>query len=139
MQLPAVTVLVALPAVLALGGCIAKTPPHSDTLTGAVNTDVAVTADETGCHLDRGAATTGNVTFHVTNSGSRVTEFYVYTTDNRVMDEVENIAPGQSRQLIVAVTEPGTYHVSCRPGMTGTAIRTDFTVTAAALGDSPKT
>jgi iron uptake system component EfeO len=130
MHLPTLPALVSLSIALALAGCTAKAPPAapSGPTTGAIR----VAADETSCQLDRGGAATGTVTFHITNNGARVTEFYVYATGDRVMGEVENIAPGQSRQLIVAVAEPGTYQILCRPGMSGAGIRSDFTVTGAA-------
>jgi iron uptake system component EfeO len=119
-----VAVVATLSGSLVLAGCAAKSEPAA---TGAI----AVAADETSCQIARSDAGTGNVTFQITNGGTSVTEFYVYATGDRVMGEVENIAPGQSRQLIVTVPEPGTYQTSCRPGMTGFGIRHDFTVTGA--------
>jgi iron uptake system component EfeO len=136
MHLPALSVFISLSAVLALAGCTAKTPPAASSSQSPTTGAIHVTADETSCQLDRGDAATGKVTFHVTNNGAHVTEFYVYATGDRVMGEVENIAPGQSRQLIVAVPEPGTYQTLCRPGMSGAGIRSDFTVTGAAAPES---
>ncbi|KAB1910563.1 iron uptake system protein EfeO, partial [Micromonospora sp. AMSO31t] len=62
------------------------------------------------------------VTFKVTNSGSKVNEFYVYAAGDRVMGEVENIAPGLSRELRVELPA-GTYETACKPGMSGRGIR----------------
>ncbi|MFZ2176446.1 MAG: iron uptake system protein EfeO, partial [Rhodococcus sp. (in: high G+C Gram-positive bacteria)] len=78
------------------------------------------------------SGTTGSTTFQVTNNGSKVTEFYVFAEGDRAMGEVENIGPGLTRQLIVSLPEAGTYQLVCKPGMVGTGIRRDFTVT----GDS---
>ncbi len=109
---------------LALAGCTEK----SDTDTDAI----AVTATDDSCDVAKTESTTGNTAFSVTNNGSKVTEFYVYGEGDRVMGEVENIGPGLTRQLIVALNDPGTYQTSCRPGMVGEGIRADFTVTGEA-------
>jgi iron uptake system component EfeO len=119
-----VAAVAALSGSVVLAGCAAKSEPVA---TGAI----AVTADETSCQVARSDAGAGNVSFQITNGGHRVTEFYIYAAGDRVVGEVENIAPGQSRQLIVAVPEPGAYQTACRPGMTGFGIRHDFTVTGA--------
>lgn len=93
--------------------------------------DISVKATDTTCELSATTAPVGPVTFTVTNSGTKVTEFYVYEGE-RVVSEVENIAPGLSRDLEVDFTEPGTYTTACKPGMSGDGIRADFTVTRAA-------
>ena len=95
--------------------------------------EVTVTATDTTCELSATAGTTGANTFQITNNGNKVTEFYVYGEGERVMGEVENISPGLSRTLIVQLTEPGTFQTSCRPGMVGDGIRSDFTVTGEAV------
>ncbi len=58
----------------------------------------------------------------MTNKGGKVTEFYVYAEGDRVMGEVENIAPGLSRDLHVELPA-GTYETACKPGMIGKGIR----------------
>ncbi len=121
---------------VALTGCTAK----EDTATTGTGTnaagapsEVTVTATDTTCELSATAGTTGANTFQITNNGNKVTEFYVYGEGERVMGEVENISPGLSRTLIVQLTEPGTFQTSCRPGMVGDGIRSDFTVTGEAV------
>ena len=109
---------------LALAGCTEKSESEAG--------DIAVTATDTACEVATTTADTGNSTFQVTNNGSKVTEFYVYGEGDRVMGEVENIGPGLTRQLIVAIPEPGTYQTACKPGMVGDGIRADFTVTGEA-------
>lgn len=94
---------------------------------------ITVDASDTECKLSGTTATTGPSTFVVTNSGDKVTEFYVYGEGERVMGEVENISPGLKRQLIVQLTQPGTYQTSCRPGMVGEGIRANFVVTGEAV------
>lgn len=103
---------------LALAGCTAKADA------GAIK--VTSTADS--CDLDSTEAQTGDVSFSVTNNGSKVTEFYVYGNNNRVLGEVENIGPGLSGNMTVEIVDPGTYKVACKPGMVGTGIQKDLTV-----------
>ncbi len=95
---------------------------------------VTVTSTDNSCDLSADSAPAGPVTFRVTNSGSKVTEFYLYSADgSRIVGEVENIGPGLQGTLIVTVDQ-GTYLTSCRPGMSGEGIRADFTVTEPADG-----
>lgn len=77
-------------------------------------------------------AQTGEVSFAITNNGNKVTEFYVFGQNNRVLGEVENIGPGLKGTMTVDITEPGTYEVACKPGMVGTGIRQQLTVTGEA-------
>ncbi|CRZ18451.1 iron uptake system protein EfeO [Mycolicibacterium neworleansense] len=100
---------------------------------GSNGTQITVDASDTECKLSGTTATTGASTFVVTNTGNKVTEFYVYGEGERVMGEVENISPGLKRQLIVQLTQPGTYQTSCRPGMVGEGIRGNFEVTGEAV------
>ena len=90
---------------------------------------IAVTSTDDSCDLATTGATTGKVDFEITNSGSKVTEFYVFGNNNRVLGEVENIGPGVKGHLTVEITEPGTYTVACKPGMVGTGLRQEITVT----------
>ena len=64
----------------------------------------------------------------ITNAGTKVTEFYVYGSGQRVLAEAENISPGLQRRLEVRFDEPGTYQTACKPGMAGDGIRGDFVV-----------
>ena len=112
----------AVPAALTLGGCSADDG-------GATGGDITVRATDTTCELSRTAAPAGTVEFTVTNAGSKVNEFYVYAENDRVVGEVENIAPGLTRSLKVDLSEPGTYETACKPGMAGDGIRAKFTVT----------
>ncbi|GAA13379.1 iron uptake system protein EfeO [Gordonia alkanivorans] len=102
-----------------LAGCTEK---------GSSEGAIAVTSTADACDLATTDATTGNVDFTVTNSGDKVTEFYVYGNNNRVLGEVENIGPGLSGNLTVEIVEPGTYTVACKPGMVGAGIRTELNV-----------
>jgi iron uptake system component EfeO len=83
---------------------------------------IAVKATDSACEVGRTELQAGQVSFKVTNSGSKVNEFYVYAAGDRVMGEVENIAPGLSRELRVELPA-GTYETACKPGMSGRGIR----------------
>ncbi|USX49375.1 iron uptake system protein EfeO [Lentzea sp. HUAS12] len=102
--------------------------------TSGASGDIAVEASDDACKVAKTEANTGNVTFEVTNKGTKVTEFYLYAEGDRILGEVENIGPGLSRKLIVEVTESGKFQTACKPGMKGDGIRGDFTVT----GDAKK-
>src|SRR3954469_20590012 len=56
-------------------------------------------ASDTACEVARSSVDAGTSVFTVTNAGAKVTEFYVYAAGDRVMGEVENIAPGLTREM----------------------------------------
>ncbi len=99
-------------------------------------TTIAVAANDTTCVLDSSTADAGTVSFAVTNSGSQVTEVYVYGKNGdaftSVVAEVEDIGPGTSRDMR-ADLDPGTYEVACKPGLTGDGVRATLTVEGAAV------
>ena len=113
-------------AAVALAGCAPATKPAS---TGRPTPEITVDASDTGCALSTTKAAAGSYTFVVTNTGTKVTEFYVYGDGERVIGEAENISPGLQRRLDVRFEGPGTYQTACKPGMAGDGIRGDFTVT----------
>lgn len=93
---------------------------------------IDVESSDTACKLSATTAASGNIVFRVRNTGSQVTEFYLFRSDGvAIAGEVENIGPGLTRDLVVRPAA-GTYVTSCKPGMTGDGIRSKFTVTASA-------
>ncbi len=103
--------------------------------TGAASTAIAVSSSDTACDVAKTDLNAGKVSFAVRNTGSDVTEVYVYAkgsdgTFTKVVGEVENIAPGTSRAFPVTLTG-GTYEVACKPGQQGDGIRTTLTVSGA--------
>ncbi|MET7961407.1 iron uptake system protein EfeO [Micromonospora zamorensis] len=104
---------------------------------------IVVKASDTACEVGTTDLGAGTATFKITNSGAKVTEFYVYAEGDRVLGEVENIAPGLSRELHVELPA-GTYQTACKPGMSGKGIRGALKVSGsaqpltadAALGDA---
>jgi iron uptake system component EfeO len=90
-----------------------------------------VKAGDTTCRVEQTTFDAGRLSFDVQNTGSDVTEVYVYgkqgSTFSKIMGEVEDVGPGTSRSLDVNLAA-GSYQVACKPGMTGTGIRTFITV-----------
>ncbi|MFG1608658.1 iron uptake system protein EfeO [Actinoplanes sp. NPDC049265] len=110
---------------LALAGCGGTSDEPA--AGGEKGGPITVAANDTACEIARGSADAGTSVFNVTNKGQKVTEFYVYAPGDRVMGEVENIAPGLSRELHVELPA-GSYETACKPGMIGKGIRAAFTV-----------
>jgi iron uptake system component EfeO len=94
---------------------------------------IAVSSTDDACDVATTELTAGTHHFEVTNNGSEVTEFYVYADGDKVVAEVENIAPGLSRPLL-AELPAGEYEAVCKPGMTGDGIRRPLTVTGKSAG-----
>jgi iron uptake system component EfeO len=92
---------------------------------------ITVKASDTACEVAKTEVTAGTSVFAISNGGQKVTEFYVYAPGDRVMAEVENIAPGLSRNLHVELPA-GTYETACKPGMIGKGIRGRLTVSGSA-------
>jgi iron uptake system component EfeO len=118
--------LIAVPLSILLSAC-SLTESNKDDAKG--DGPVTVTSSATKCTLSATKADSGTVTFRVKNTGSKVTEFYLYAEDGlRIVGEVENIGPGLTRELVVSA-ESGSYVTACKPGMEGKGIRGTFTVT----------
>ena len=129
MRLRALALTLAVPAALALTACSEEEGSVSDGAASAATADTAVTvtATDDACQLSATSAAPGSVAFTVTNSGTKVNEFYLYEGD-KVRGEVEDIGPGLTRTLVVKDLAAGTYTSACKPGMSGEGIRADFTV-----------
>ncbi len=135
------TRILALAAAVVLGGALAACggDKADDTAAGATGGPIPVKASDTACDVARNKVDAGTSVFTITNGGNKVTEFYVYAPGDRVMGEVENIAPGLSRELHVELPA-GSYETACKPGMSGKGIRAALTVSgsAAPLTDDAK-
>lgn len=118
-------------ATLALTGCVPNAAPNAQS--------IAVTASDDGCSVETATAESGTITFTVKNEGTKVNEFYVLGSNKlTIVGEIENIAPGASRDLTVQVG-PGDYFTNCKPGMIGAGVgRTAFTVSGDALKSTPE-
>ena len=78
-------VLAGATVLVTLAACDSK----SDT-SSAAGGPIKVEASDTACAVATNTAPAGNVTFEITNRGSKVTEFYLYAEGDRIMGEVES-------------------------------------------------
>lgn len=122
-----------LSASLALGSLTAC----ADKVDASQSTNFTLAATDDACTVSGAEATTGTSTFEVTNNGEKTTEFYVYTSGGRVVGEVENIGPGATRKLVVQITDPGDYTLTCKPGMVGDGFSQTLKVTGEAMEPPP--
>ena len=116
---------------LIVGGCGRSTTtasggPGASAAPGAI----VVTATEFKFDPSTITATAGDVTFTVTNAGTVEHEFEIFKGD-AVVDEVEGLVPGLTRELSVAL-DPGEYVYVCKlAGHDAVGMRGTLTVTAA--------
>ena len=114
---------------LALAGCGGQA-----TSTPSASGDaVRVSAGDKACEVSRTSLSAGATVFSIENTGSQVTEVYLYGEGDKILAEKENIGPGISYDLTAQIPA-GSYDVVCKPGMTGDGIRTPITVAAAQAG-----
>ena len=125
---PALLAVLAL-AALTTAACASKDAPGS----GKAADTITVSSTDDACDVGATELKAGTHRFQVSNKGSKVTEFYVYGDGNKVVAEVENIAPGLDRELLVELPA-GEYEAACKPGMVGDGIRQKLTVTGASTG-----
>ena len=92
-------------ATLALGLPLLAACTDNSTAGGTASADpraLTVTATDTACDVSATTAPSGSLRFSVTNSGSKVNEFYLLAEDGlRIIGEVENIGPGLTRDLVL--------------------------------------
>ncbi|MFI8994873.1 iron uptake system protein EfeO [Streptomyces sp. NPDC053542] len=123
-------------AALTAASCTAKSDVAGDAgEAGAVQ----VTASDDACKVSKKEFPAGHVKLAVENTGSKVTEVYVYAPGDRIVTERENIGPG-TRAAITAEVKAGSYEIACKPGMKGDGIRQKVTATGkgAAAKRDPK-
>jgi iron uptake system component EfeO len=122
-------------AAMALAGCT-STPSSSGSAADTTATGVsrvAVTLTSSGgddrCELDHSSAKAGPITFTVTNKDSTaITEVEIQSQD-RILGEKENLAPGLKPVSLTLTLGGGTYQIYCPGAATETQ---DFTVTGKA-------
>ncbi|MGL5857201.1 MAG: iron uptake system protein EfeO [Angustibacter sp.] len=89
---------------------------------------ITVRASDSACEVDRTDLTAGTNVMKVTNTGSKVTEVYVYTKNGQIVTERENIGPGLGADVTFEVAA-GEYEIACKPGQVGDGIRQAVKVT----------
>ncbi|MDD2858720.1 MAG: cupredoxin domain-containing protein [Candidatus Nanopelagicales bacterium] len=124
--------LVAIAPAMLLAACSSSS---DGTSAPTASTTIAVAATDTTCTLDSSSVPAGAVAFEVTNTGNEITEVYVYGRSGdaftTVVAEVENIGPGVTRDMSADLAA-GDYEIACKPGQTGSGIRTPLVVTGEA-------
>lgn len=129
-----ITVVGALAATTAvlLSGCSGDSSDAAKSEGGDSAIEVSSTEDK--CTVSVDSVESGNHTFHITNDGKKVTEFYILGSDGlRIVSEKENIAPGASADLTVTLS-PGDYFTACKPGLRGANVdQQAFKVTGSAV------
>ncbi|HUR51034.1 MAG TPA: cupredoxin domain-containing protein [Mycobacteriales bacterium] len=131
MRAPLLTTAAAAALCLALSGCGDDSGSPS-----ASKQKAAVKAGDTTCEVSQKAFKAGELELAVENTGKDVTEVYVYGKGSdgdfdKIVGEVENIAPGTSREFDVEVGG-GEYEIACKPGQKGDGIRTEIEVSGEA-------
>jgi iron uptake system component EfeO len=152
MRLPRTAVPVAtITAVAAvLGGCgitkdktaAAREPSAapSPTASAASGNAIAVSASDSACTLDMSSVSSGPLTLHVHNGGTKVTEVYILKGADGtggIVTERENIGPNSDAD-VVSELAGGSYTISCRPG-DSERINTGLTVTGASAAPTSAT
>jgi iron uptake system component EfeO len=130
MRVPHPARLAAPLALLALAATACGSGGAEDASTAASGGAVQVKAGDSSCDVSRTALPAGRTVLHITNTGSKVTEVYVYAPGDRIVTEKEDIAPGLDYQLTASIPA-GSYEIACKPGQTGRGIRTAITVAGA--------
>ncbi len=114
---------------------------------GASQVHVTLTGDEGGtCHVDHASAKAGPVTFTVTNkTATGITEVELLS-NNRILGEKENLAPGLPTVSFTVTLDGGAYQIYC-PGakhemlafkVTGTTANRPVSDVAALLAEGVK-
>jgi iron uptake system component EfeO len=122
-------------AALVLAACGGGSGSGSASVSGAKASAISVSATDSACEVADLKLESGTHKFMVTNKGSKVTEFEILAAGDRIVGELENIAPGVARPLQVQL-DAGDYQAACRPNMVGAGVRHALTVTGATAGTS---
>jgi iron uptake system component EfeO len=141
----AATVTTIAAVAVALSACGSKdddkpssvTPPTPTPSTSTGNA-IAVAASDTACTLDKSSISSGPVTLHVHNGGTKVTEVYILKGadgTSGIVTERENIAANSDAD-VVSELQPGSYQISCRP-LDSLRINTGLTVTGDGASAAP--
>jgi iron uptake system component EfeO len=115
-------------ALLAIGLGLALTACSSDGGGGTGADAIAITSTATECRVATPTVAAGKHTFTLENTGTAVTEVYIYASGDKVVTEKENVGPG-TKATFSATLKAGQYEVACKPGQTGNGIRQPLTVT----------
>ena len=102
---------------LALAGCSTGTPGGAAESHGAAQVRITLTGGGSSdtCTLDATTAAAGPVTFTIANTSSTAITEVELLSDQRIIGEKENLAPGLKPSSLTLTLGGGTYQVYC-PG-----------------------
>lgn len=126
------TALVAVLAVgaVALAGCSSAETATPTSSSGASQITITLTGGDTdSCSLDYDTAPAGPITFTVDNESSTAITEVELQSENRILGEKENLAPGLAAVSFTVTLDGGDYQIYCPGAETDTL---DFTVTGEA-------
>jgi iron uptake system component EfeO len=86
-----------------------------------------VVASDDSCKPAKTSFQSGKQSFEIENDGKGITALSVFGENDRVVGQVGNVGPDESRKLSVTL-KPGHYELACTPGQTGRGIRVPITV-----------
>ncbi|MFW0796267.1 iron uptake system protein EfeO [Gordonia sp. CPCC 205515] len=115
--------------VVGLAGCSSSDDSASSSSAAGTPKTVKVTMTNDGCKVDPETVEAGPVTFEITNTDAAAVSEVELISDNRILAERENIAPGMASVSFSHKLDGGTYEIYC-PGATNE--KTTFTVTGQA-------
>ena len=82
-------------------------------------------------------APSGNLTFSVTNGGSKVTEFYLLARTACGSSVRSRTSVRESPATWCCGPRPGSYFTACKPGMIGEGIRAQFAISDSGEDQAP--
>jgi high-affinity iron transporter len=136
----AATVTTTLALLLVLAGCSATPAATAPAASGAAasagaggsagTAAIAIAAKEYSFTPSAVTVKAGPVTFSITNSGSETHEFEIFRADQTVLDEVEDIVPGITRDLTVNLAAGEYTFVCALNGHDGLGMKGTLTVSA---------
>ncbi len=120
---------------VALAGCSGDSSTAAPTSsTGASQVAITLTGGDTdACGLDFDSVPAGPITFTVTNESSTAITEVELQSDNRILGEKENLAPGLSPVSFTVTLDGGSYEIYCPGAETETVA---FTVTGTAASST---
>lgn len=106
------TLLLALCALVTLSLLTACGKDEDEGVAANPGTQLAVALTNDGCAPATLTAPAGNVTFAVTNKGSKTLEFYVLS-GTKIVAEAEDIAPNFNKSVTAKDLKAGDYTLGC--------------------------
>ncbi|MBP3088719.1 peptidase M75 family protein [Corynebacterium sp. sy017] len=115
----ALPLVVSLSAASALSACVANNPENTESSAKSGTSTIDVKISDDTCDVAADSASSGRVSFSLSNTGTVRNEFEILAEDQlRIVGERENLGPGTKTDYTL-VLEPGTYYTACKKNMVG--------------------